>query len=298
MTAYKQTTASILLAAFFMVALMPSCLYAEDNGITIGLIPEENIFRMLRKYRPLGEYLTEAMGTKVRFTILSRYADIIDRFASRKLDGAFFGIFASVLTQRQLGTEPIARPDLIEGGSTAHSYLFTRKNSGIHAAKDMKGKRFAFVDKATATGYVYALAYLRDNGIGNPNSFIGETIFTGSHDASVYTVLSGKADVGVVKGRIMDNLAKLDPTISAELQILSKSAALPDTTLCLRGDLPDHLKKRMTSVLLAMHENPKGREILKGIGAKRFVKAESSDQAEIERLASRAGINPRTFTFR
>lgn len=287
-----------LLALSVLSTVIPAQAYADDKVLTIGLIPEENIFRMVRRYRPLGDYLSDAMGIKVRFTILSRYSDIIDRFSSRKLDGAFFGVFASALAHRQLGTEATVRPDMLDGGATSHSYIFVRKDSGIRTAGDMKGKRFAFVDKATATGYVYAIVYMRENGISNPMSYIGEAIFTGSHDASMYTVLSGKADIGVAKGRIYDALSKTDPTINEELMVISKSTDLPDTTLCLRGDLPEHIKKRLSSVLLSMNNDPRGVEILKGIGARRFIQADPADQLIIDRFVAKAGIDIRTFVVK
>ncbi len=292
----KAAAILLLSITIFFLAQPPGC-EAADRPITIGLVAEENIFRMIRRYRPLEEYLSASMGEKVKFSIIGRYADIAGRFNSGKLDGAFLGVFASVLAERQLGTVPLVRPDFVTGGTTARSYIFVRKDSGIRRLSDMMGKRFVFVDKISATGYLYALAYLRENGVRNPDAFMGEQIYTGSHDASLYTVLSGKGDVGVLKGRIFEAMAKNDPTIGEDLTVISKSAELPDTTLCVRGDLPEHIKKRLMSILLGMQTDPKGTEILKGIGARRFVKTEPSDDAGVERLATQAGVNIKGYKF-
>jgi len=48
-----------------------------------------------------------------------------------------------------------------------------RNNSGIHDVEGMKGKRIAFVDRVTVTGYLYALSYLREFGVANPEAYFG-----------------------------------------------------------------------------------------------------------------------------
>ena len=91
---------SMLLLTCLLLA--PMTARAEEE-LLIGLIPEENIFRQIKKHKPLGEYLMQRLGIKVRFTILSRYPEIIKRFVDRELDGAFFGIFTAVLAEERLG---------------------------------------------------------------------------------------------------------------------------------------------------------------------------------------------------
>jgi ABC-type phosphate/phosphonate transport system substrate-binding protein len=81
---FMKTICIILLA---VAMLAPANVMAQDEFI-IGLIPEENIFKQVKRHRPLAEYLTEKLGIKVKFTILSRYPDIIDRFVTRRMDGA------------------------------------------------------------------------------------------------------------------------------------------------------------------------------------------------------------------
>jgi phosphonate transport system substrate-binding protein len=276
--------------------LTPMAVSAEEE-LLIGLIPEENIFRQIKKHKPLGEYLMQRLGIKVRFTILSRYPEIIKRFVDRELDGAFFGIFTAVLAEERLGVMPVARIVSLDGSTTAKSYIFTRKDTGIRNASDMKGRRVAFVDKVTATGYLYGIAYLRESGIPNPDSYFSEYFFAGGHDTTVYTVLSGRADVGTVKGRILEKIRLKDPVIKDEIEIIARSGELPDNTLCLRGDLDPELTARLRNVLLTMHEDSDGRQVLEALEAKKFISAASGDFGPVKNLARKAGINLRTFTY-
>ncbi|RPI37375.1 MAG: hypothetical protein EHM54_03285, partial [Nitrospiraceae bacterium] len=127
---------------------------ADSKVLVIGLIPEQNIFRQMERYKPVAEYIRKKAGYKIELVVLPRYGNIIDTFVSKNMDGAFFGSFTYTLAHAKLGVEVLARPENLEGISSYHGLIFVRKDSGIRTAKDMKGKRFAFVDKATTAGYL------------------------------------------------------------------------------------------------------------------------------------------------
>jgi len=275
----------------------PSMAWCND-GILIGLIPEENIFNQMQRHKPLADYLSAKIRTKVRFTVLSRYGDVMDRFMSRKMDGAFFGVFTSVLAMEMIDAEPIARPVNLEGSSYVQSYIFVRKDSGIRDSKGMKGKRIAFVDRATVTGYLYALAYLRENGINDPKAYFRDISFTGSHGSTIYTVLDGRADIGTVKSKIFQVLVAKDPSINDELAIIAKSREFPENTLFLRKDLPQNVRSQIKAALLGMDRDPAGAEVLKTLGAQRFIETKKGDFQPFYEVAQKAGITIRTYKYR
>ena len=275
----------------------PSMAWCND-GILIGLIPEENIFNQMQRHKPLADYLSAKIRTKVRFTVLSRYGDVMDRFMSRKMDGAFFGVFTSVLAMEMIDAEPIVRPVNLEGSSYVQSYIFVRKDSGIRHTKDMKGKRIAFVDRATVTGYLYALAYLRENGINDPKAYFRDISFTGSHGSTIYTVLDGRADIGTVKSKIFQVLVAKDPSINDELAIIAKSREFPENTLFLRKDLPQNVRSQIKAALLGMDRDPAGAEVLKTLGAQRFIETKKGDFQPFYEVAQKAGITIRTYKYR
>jgi phosphonate transport system substrate-binding protein len=81
------------------------------------------------------------------------------------MDGAFFGSFSYTLAHAKLGVEVLVRPENLKGISSYHGLIFVRKDSRIRTAKDMKGKRFVFVDKATTAGYLLPLDYFLEHNI-------------------------------------------------------------------------------------------------------------------------------------
>ena len=270
----------------------------SQNEMLIGLIPEENIFNQMERYRPLADYLSGKIGVKVKLTILSRYGSIVDSFVTRKMDGAFFGIFTGVLAMEKLGVEPVARPLNLDGKSTVNSYIFVKKDSGIKTVKDMRGKRIVFVDKLTATGYLFAIAFLREKGVQDIDKYFGEYFFTGSHGSAVYSVLDNRADIGSAKSKVFNRMVEKDPAIKDELNIIAKSDEFPDTTLCIRKDFPAEIKTKIKQVLLNMDRDPEGNEILKKFGALKFIDADKKDFQPFFELAKKAGINIKNYRYK
>lgn len=275
---------------------------AQENTrrdqMLIGLIPEMNIFKQKARFRLLGEYLGRKIGVPVRFTILSRYGNILERFEAERMDGAFFGSFTGALAIERLGVVPLARPVNLDGSSTYHAHLFVRRDSGIRTVADMRGKRMAFVDRATTAGYVFPLAWLRENGIAKHQELFSEAYFTGSHDAAIDAVLDRKADVGAAKHSIYDRVRKDNHRVDDELVILAESPPVPSNGLCVRRDLEPDLKEAFRRALLELERDPEGARILAQLGAVRFIETTAVDYQPVLDLARKAGIDLKRYVYR
>lgn len=277
---------------FFMLSGVS---YADE--LIIGLIPEQNVFKQMERYEPIGKYIEKTVGLKVSFIILSRYGNILNSFIEEKMDGAFWGSFTGALAIEQLGIQPIVRPEWPDGTSTYHGYIFVRKDSGIRSVADMKGKSIAFVEKATTAGYVFPLAYLKENGVDDIDTYFKEYYFAGSHDSVVYEVYNGKADIGCAKNTIFNMVVDNDTNIKNELLILASSPVVPSNGLGLRRDLDPAVKNKLQDALLNMDKNPEGREALELYGATRFIATSKDDYAPVFNLAEKAGIDMKKYRY-
>lgn len=293
---------SVVMAAlvFILTVTFSAGTYAQppQKEILIGLIPEMNVFKQQERFRPLAEYLTKKTGLKVNITILSRYGNIIERFTAEKMDGAFFGSFTGALAVEKLDAEPIARPVNLDGSSTYHGYLFVRKDGGIKSPEGMKGKKMAFVERATTAGYIFPVAYLRQHGVKDFKTFFKEFYFTGSHDAAIYAVLDKKADVGASKHSIFDRVRKTDPRVDKELVILAESAKVPSNGICVRKGLDKRIKENLKKALLNIDKDPEGKKVLERFGALKFIETTREDYRIVSRLANEAGIDMKTYNYR
>jgi phosphonate transport system substrate-binding protein len=268
---------------------------AED--LTIGLIPEQNIFRQMKRYEPIADYIQERTGLEIRFTILSRYGNIIDSFTSEKMDGAFWGSFTGALAIQKLGIEPIARPLWTDGTSSYHGHVFVRKDSGIEDVRGMRGKTIAFVERATTAGYVYPMAYLREHGVRDLDSYFAEYYFAGSHDATILAVLDGKVDIGCAKNTIFSLVADQDPRVKDDLLTLAESPTVPSNGLGMRKDLDPETRSKLRNALLGMDAEPAGQRALRRFGAIRFIPTTKSDYRPVFEIAERAGIDLKRYEY-
>ena len=270
---------------------------ATSRVLRIGLIPEQDIFKQMERYNPLAEYIFKKTGYKIELVVFPKYGDIIDKFVSKHMDGAFFGSFVYTLAHAKIGVEALARPENLKGISTCHGVIFVRKDSGIRTAKEMKGKRFVFVDKATTAGYLLPIYYFRQNNITDYKTYFGETYFAGTHDAAVYDVLDGKADIGAAKNTIYEKLEEADPRVKENLLILKKSPDVPETALGLRKDIDEAVIKKLKEVLLDMDTDPEGKNILEKFGARRFIETTNDDYESVTRYCKQIGLDLSTFDY-
>ena len=296
----------IVVAGCVILALVTGCKKSEKTSqeekpqgrpLVIGLIPEQDIFNQVERYTPLADYLSRKIGHKIELKMLTRYGNIVNNFVSSGMDGAFFGSFTYTLAHARLGVEVIARPVSLDGTSTYHGLLFVRKDSGILSIKDMKGKRFVFVDKATTAGYLLPLEFFHHNGVRNYKTYLAETYFAGTHEDAILDVLERKADIGAAKNTVFERLAKNDPRISKELLVLMKSPEVPENALAVRKDLDEALKQGIKTTLLTMDEEAGGQAVLKAFGAQRFIETTDKDYAPIIEYAREIGLNLSTYDY-
>ena len=287
-----------LLAACSTQEPPPAPKAVPEKTLLIGLIPEQNIFKQMERYEPLMGYLYRKTGTKMKLKILPRYGNIVDNFNSSGLDGAFFGSFTYTLAHAKVGVEVLARPVALDNTSTYHGLIFVRKDSRIRTARDMKGKRFAFVDKATTAGYLLPLEYFHKYGISNYKGYLKEAYFTGTHEDAIYDVLNRKADIGAAKNTVFQRLANADPRIMKELVILTKSPDVPENAIALRKDIDISVRNLLKESLLTMHLDPEGKQVLERFGALKFIETTNKEYGVILRYAEDIHLNLATYDYK
>ena len=266
--------------------------------ITIGLLPEMNVFAQMQRFQPLADYLSQEIGTEVQLSMLSRYGNIIERLRAQKIDAAFLGSFTGALAISQLNVIPIARPINLDNTSTYHGHIFARKDNNISKASDMQGKTIAFVERSTTAGYVFPLAWLKKEGVADYTVFFKEYFFAGSHDAAIDAVLNRKADIGTAKNTIYEYYLDNNPLAQEELIIIiASSVPVPSNGLCVMQTVSKETIAKLQAALLGLDKNPAGRQVLKTFRALKFVKTDTTDYGPVRDMAKEAGINLESYHY-
>ncbi len=288
----------VLFSLLTLLLLLASPPRLPAAPLTIGLLPEMNVFQQMKRYQPLAEYIEKQLGAPVRLQMVSRYGNITENIKKKRVDAIFIGSFTGALCITQLNLHPIARPLWLDGTSTYYGKIFTRKDTGIKTVADMRGKRLALVERATTAGYVFPLAYFRNHGVKSLDEYFAAYFFTGSHDAAITAVLEGDAEVGAAKNTIFDKVLAENPQARQKLVVLANSPMVPSNGLCLRPELVPKYAAKLSSILLTMHQNTEGAAVLDRFGALRFIPTSKADYQVVMDIARQAGIDLAQYRYK
>jgi len=277
----------VFLLSLFINATPP---VLAGETLTIGLVPEMNVFAQMERFRPLANYLIRETDITIKLFMLNRYSDVLERLQTFEIDAAFLGSYTAALAISKLNAQPVARPINLDNTSTYHGLIFVRKDSGIKVAQDMRGKTMAFVDMATTAGYIFPVAWLKKQGVNDISTFFSEYFFTGSHDGAIDAVLTGKADIGSAKNTIYELYLANNPNAKEQLTVIASSLPVPSNGLCVMPRVDEGTIAKLEAALLALDRTPEGKAVLKKLRAIRFIKTTVSDYQPVFDMAHDAGV--------
>src|SRR5437016_4265763 len=236
-----------LILVVLFAALVANSITGQDyprraQELKFGFTPVLSEPEMRTEFEPLMNYLSESLGRKVALYIAKDYGDLRTQMENGSVDIGSFSPFAYVDAARG-GKIRIIAQSIIEGSATYRGLIVARKDSGLKAIADLKGKKFAFVDPKSASGYVYPRAMLIEKGI-NPESYFKETIFAGDHNKVIAAVLGGRVDAGAT----YDNapvIAKAAGVPTENLVILASTDPIPHDAIAVRIGLDEALAKKI-----------------------------------------------------
>jgi phosphonate transport system substrate-binding protein len=285
------------LFVFFLAALLPRPCFPEavQEEITIGLVPEMNVFAQVQRFQPLADHLSQLTGITIKLSILNRYSSVVEELRQQRIDAAFLGSFTAALAIEQLGVTPVARPVNLDNTSTYHGIILARKDSNIKNVANMRGKTIAFVERSTTAGYVFPLAWLKERGIEHYQEFFGGYFFAGSHDAAIDAVMNKKADVGAAKNTIYEYYLAKSPGAATELTIIARSKPVPSNGLCVSRTVNKATIAKLQSALISLDKTARGRNVLKKMRALKFVETRADDYAPVFNLIKEAGMPMELF---
>ncbi len=250
--------------------------------VKFGFVPVRNVEEMTKEFTALSNYLSKKTGCQFEIYPFRDYETLLEKFITKEIELATAGSFIAYRAIKELGAEPIARPEK-NGISFYTGLIVVRKDSGIKNIKDLKGKSFAYVDINTSAGYVYPRALIKSLGY-NPDKFFREVKFAGHHDAAFLAVYHRQVDAAAAKNLVFQQIAQDNPDFKKTMLILAESKGFPEKPIVARADFDPVLREKIKKILLNMDKDPEAKEVLKTIKADRFIETPISSFAEVEKL--------------
>ena len=233
-------------------------------------------------YNDIFDYIGEKLGRRVGMVQRKTYAEVNFLMKEGRIDAAFVCSRPYVEGHRNFGMELLCVP-VCFGKTEYCSYFIVHKDSSIQNLEDLRGKLFAFSDPLSNTGMLiptYTLAKMGET----PESFFKRYIFTYSHDNSIRSVAEKFVDGAAVDSLIWEYMNAREPEWTAQTRIIYRSAPFAIPPVVVSPDIAQELKEKLRSAFLNMHNEPRGREILKKVLIDRFTVVEDSAYDSIRQM--------------
>lgn len=220
-------------------------------------------------YKALLNYIGDGLKMKVNFVEKESYAEVNSLLEEGKIDVAFVCGGPYIYGHDKFGLELLAAPQV--GGKTVyHSYIIVRNDSDIRDFRGLRGKTFVFADPLSNTGKLYP-AYLLKQIDETPDTFFKEYIYSYAHDTSIRAVAEGIVEGGAVDSVIWHYMEKNSSPYTKLTRIIKTSPAYGIPPVVVRPTLNKDLKGKLRQILLSMHQDVRGKEILGKMEIDKFV---------------------------
>lgn len=286
--ARRQALRGLAVAALASSALLSAAHADTPAVLRVSAIPDEAPTELQRKFKPLGEYLSQATGMKVVFTPVSDYAAVVESLATRKLDLAWLGGFTYV--QAKIRTNGTAIPIVQRAEDAVFTSKFITADPAIKTLADLKGKTFAFGAPSSTSGSLMPRFFLQQDGL-NPEKDFKTVAYSGAHDATVAFVAAGKAEAGVLNTSVWDKLVESKKVDTSKVRVFATTPTYFDYNWTVRGDLDPAIVKKLTAAFLALDPSkPEHKAIMDLQRASKFIATDSKNYDGIEAAAKSAGL--------
>jgi phosphonate transport system substrate-binding protein len=276
------------LALFAGLVLSCSSYLAQAaDTLRVSAIPDEAPTELLRKFKPLGEYLEQTLGMKVEFVPVADYPAVVESLVANKLDMAWLGGFTFVQVHLK---DPTATPLVQREQDAKFTSKFITANPNVKSLADLKGKTFAFGSISSTSGSLMPRYFMLKDGI-KPETYFSRVAYSGAHDATAAWVQAGKADGGVLNASVWEKLVASGKVDTSKVKVFATTPSYYDYNWTVRGSLDPALKDKIKQAFLDLDPaKPGDKAILDLQAASRFIETSPDNYKGIEEAARAAEL--------
>jgi phosphonate transport system substrate-binding protein len=240
-----------------------------DRPIVLAFTPSQEAATIATNGNAIKAALERATAQNWKVTVMSSYAAQVDGMCSGQIDVGFFApLQMTLLLERGCGSPVLAalRNETKLDGSkvlspTYQSQILVRSDSGITDLNGLKGKKFAFVDTLSASGYVYPTLTIKNKVGQDPKTFFAANgiVFAGGHPQAALAVYRGSVDGAATFIDVRDQLVAANPDIKAKTKVVDTAGPIPNDGVALQKDFPTDLGKKVTQALIDYSKTDDGK---------------------------------------
>lgn len=212
--------------------------------------------------------LSKLLGADLRGMHPESYAELQSRLEHDRVQYAWMPPALIVLGREKLRLDPLLSA-VREERTAFRAVLFVDAASPFTKIEDLTGKTIAWVDPASASGYLVPRLHLAAKGL-DPHRLFGDELFARSHAEVVRAVFSGKAQVGAtyahrpVAGQPLKRAGFLDVEPDRPARVLEWTNSIPSDVIAGHGLIPSAQHRAFSNAILELGYTDDGRRLLYG----------------------------------
>jgi phosphonate transport system substrate-binding protein len=234
-----------------------------QTKLTMVFVPSRETDVILFSGQQIGRMLSVSLGIPVEAVVATSFTAAIEAMCAGRADVGALNPFGYVLAHQRCGVEVAAvsiRFDL----PYYRAQISARADANINTIADLRGKRFAFVDPASTSGYLFPAAMLKKMGF-DPDRFFAQTVFAGSHPNVILAIYRGQVDGGSTFEDARTTVQAQFPDVMQKVKVIGYTNPIPNDTWSLNPRLSADLRAKIKDRLLRIARTPEGREALRNL---------------------------------
>jgi phosphonate transport system substrate-binding protein len=204
---------------------------------------------------------SDATGVRFEPVVTTSYAELTAAILEGEVGLAWLPPVSTVELESELGVTILAIP--ARRGSVIYHAAFIVRRGGPKTLAELRGRRAAWVQRDSASGYLVPRMHLAAQGF-DVLRFFSRELFVHSHAAVIDAVVGGDVDVGATFCNV-DTFGKVvrspwqedDGTSLRPVEALATMGPIPNDAVIACAAMPAATRAALTRWLLTIDERPK-----------------------------------------
>ena len=241
---------------------------AGASPLRIAVSPSLSSRDTVGSYRLIAEHIAIQTGQPTELIYRRSNAETQALLSSQGADLAFFSTGAFLTYSGTESIEPLVIPEL-EHGPFYQALIIVPQDSRSENLAGLAGKRFAFSDATSFSGYLFPV-YLLKLRQQTPEKFFGQSLFSQNYAKSLQSVAMNLLDGAAIDSIAYDHARRNNPELAARVRIIHSSEPIGVGPVVIRQTLPAQQKELLKTIFLNMHYNQDMRKVLRDLMFERF----------------------------
>ncbi len=253
----------VALALAVTLVGLPAGTAVGQSKLVMVFVPSRETDVILTSGQILGRMLSVSLGIPVEAVVSTSYTAAVEAMCAGRADIGALNPFSYVLAHQKCGVE-VAAISVRFGLPYYRAQISVRADSGITRIEQLRGKRFAFVDPASTSGYLFPAAMLKKMGY-DPDTFFSQTVFAGSHPNVILAIYRGQVDGGATFEDARTTVQAQFPDVMEKVKPIAYTNPIPNDTWSLSVRLSPEMRARIKDRLLRIATTTEGKEALRNL---------------------------------